>query len=101
MRLAANRIGWAERNGAGSVGAASLIGHLFEFRGRRGDLGNLLSWDGDSLYLFSRGYNVERWWLQSESGSVLLTREQTEAVGKNRPKASCTQLETRDGCLIR
>lgn len=52
-------------------------GHVFVFRGRRGDMIKLLWWSGDGLCLFAKrlehGYFV---WPQAESGSVNLTPAQ-------------------------
>lgn len=33
-------------------------GHVFAFRGKRGDLIKLLWWDGDGLCLFASGWNA-------------------------------------------
>ena len=52
-------------------------GHVFVFRGRRGDLIKLLWWDGDGLCLFAKRLERGRFvWPKAESGSVLLTRAQ-------------------------
>jgi transposase len=52
-------------------------GHIFVFRGRRGDLVKLLWFDGDGLCLFAkrleRGHFV---WPQAASGSVALSAAQ-------------------------
>ena len=52
-------------------------GHVFVFRGRRGDLVKVLWWDGDGLCLFAkrlaRGCFV---WPQAEKGTVSLSRAQ-------------------------
>lgn len=52
-------------------------GHVFVFRGRRGDLLKVLWWDGDGLCLLAkrleRGHFV---WPQASSGAVSLTRAQ-------------------------
>ena len=52
-------------------------GHIFVFRGRRGDLVKLLWFDGDGLCLFSkrleRGHFV---WPQASGGSVALSAAQ-------------------------
>jgi transposase len=56
---------------------APFSGHVFVFRGKRGDLIKLLWWDGDGLCLFQkrleRGHFV---WPQATSGTVALTRGQ-------------------------
>jgi transposase len=52
-------------------------GHVFVFRGRRGDLLKLLWWDGDGLCLFAKRLERGRFiWPQAESGTVSLTRAQ-------------------------
>jgi transposase len=52
-------------------------GHVFAFRGRRGDLIKLLWWDGDGLCLFAKRLERGRFvWPRAESGTVSLTRAQ-------------------------
>jgi len=52
-------------------------GHLFVFRGRRGDLIKVLWWDGDGLCLFAKRLERGRFiWPKAESGTVSLTRAQ-------------------------
>jgi transposase len=52
-------------------------GHVFVFRGRRGDLIKLLWWDGDGLCLFAKRLERGRFiWPQATSGTVSLTRAQ-------------------------
>ena len=52
-------------------------GHVFVFRGRRGDLIKVLWWDGDGLCLFAKRLERGRFvWPQADSGTVLLTRAQ-------------------------
>jgi len=52
-------------------------GHVFLFRGRRGDLIKLLWWDGDGLCLFAKRLERGRFiWPKAESGKVSLTRAQ-------------------------
>lgn len=54
-----------------------FAGHVFVFRGRRGDLVKLLWWDGDGLCLFSKRLERGRFvWPKAESGTVSLTRAQ-------------------------
>lgn len=54
-----------------------FAGHVFVFRGRRGDLIKLLWWDGDGLCLFAKRLEHGRFvWPQAESGTVSLTRAQ-------------------------
>lgn len=52
-------------------------GHVFVFRGRRGDLIKLLWWDSDGLCLFAKRLERGRFvWPKAESGTVVLTRAQ-------------------------
>ncbi len=52
-------------------------GHVFVFRGRRGDLIKVLWWDGDGLCLFAKRLEHGRFvWPQAESGTVVLSRAQ-------------------------
>lgn len=49
-------------------------GHIFVFRGRRGDLIKALWWDGDGLCLLAKRLERGRFvWPQAQSGSVALT----------------------------
>jgi len=68
-------------------------GHLFVFRGRRGDRIKVLWWDGDGLCLFykrlEQGYFV---WPKATSGKVALTSAQLsmllEGIDWRRPQRS-------------
>ena len=52
-------------------------GHVFCFRGRRGDIVKLLWWDGDGLCLYAKRLERGRFiWPKAESGTVLLSRAQ-------------------------
>lgn len=52
-------------------------GHVFVFRGRRGDIIKLLWWDGQGMCLFAKRLEKGRFiWPQADSGSVLLTSAQ-------------------------
>lgn len=52
-------------------------GHVFVFRGRRGDLIKVLWWDQDGLCLFAKRLERGRFvWPQASEGSVALTRAQ-------------------------
>jgi transposase len=54
-----------------------LSGHIFCFRGRRGDLIKLIWFDGDGLCLFAKRLERSRFvWPKAESGTVSLTRAQ-------------------------
>ena len=57
--------------------ADPFSGHVFVFRGRRGDLIKVLWWDGDGLCLFAKRLERGRFvWPQAKEGSVWLTRAQ-------------------------
>jgi transposase len=52
-------------------------GHVFAFRGRRGDLVKLLWFDGDGLCLFIKRLERGRFvWPQATSGSIALSAAQ-------------------------
>ena len=52
-------------------------GHIFVFRGRRGDLVKLLWFDGDGLCLFAKRLERGRFvWPQATSGTVALSPAQ-------------------------
>ena len=52
-------------------------GHVFVFRGRRGDRVKLLWWSGDGLCLFAKRLERGRFvWPQAASGTVSLTGAQ-------------------------
>ena len=52
-------------------------GHVFVFRGRRGDIIKLLWWDGQGLCLFAKRLERGRFvWPQADSGTVSLSRAQ-------------------------
>ena len=54
-----------------------LGGHLFIFRGRRGDLTKLLWWDGTGLYLMSKRLERGRFiWPQAKDGAISLSPAQ-------------------------
>jgi transposase len=66
-------------------------GHVFVFRGRRGDLIKLLWFDGDGLCLFAKRLERGRFiWPQASSGTVALTRAQLsmllEGIDWRRPE---------------
>ena len=65
-------------------------GHVFVFRGKRGDLVKVLWWDGDGLCLFAKRLERRRFvWPRAESGSVALSKAQLsmllEAIDWRRP----------------
>lgn len=52
-------------------------GHLFVFRGRRGDLIKVLYWDGQGLCLFAKRLERGRFiWPQAREGTVTLSPAQ-------------------------
>jgi transposase len=66
-------------------------GHLFVFRGRRGDLVKLIWFDGDGLCLFAKRLERGRFvWPQATSGTVALTAAQLamllEGIDWRRPQ---------------
>jgi transposase len=73
-------------------------GHVFVFRGRRGDLIKVLWWDGDGLCLLAKRLERGRFaWPRASSGTVALTRAQLsmlmEGIDWRRPlRTSAPQL---------
>jgi transposase len=68
-------------------------GHLFVFRGKRGDLVKLLWWDGQGLCLFSKRLEKGRFiWPQASDGAVHLSAAQLsmllEGIDWRRPSRS-------------
>jgi transposase len=66
-------------------------GHVFVFRGRRGDQVKVLWFDGDGLYLFAKRLERGRFiWPKAESGTVSLNRAQLsmllEGIDWRRPE---------------
>jgi transposase len=66
-------------------------GHVFVFRGRRGDLVKLIWFDGDGMCLFAKRLERGRFvWPQAASGSVSLTAAQLsmllEGIDWRRPQ---------------
>jgi transposase len=54
-----------------------FCGHVFVFRGKRGDIIKLLWWDGQGMCLFAKRLEKGRFiWPQADSGSVALTPAQ-------------------------
>jgi len=59
------------------LGQDPFSGHLFVFRGRRGDLVKVLFWDGQGLCLFAKRLERGRFvWPQAKDGVVTLTPAQ-------------------------
>jgi transposase len=70
-------------------------GHVFVFRGRRGDRIKVLWWDGQGLCLFAKRLERGRFiWPQVQSGSVSLTAAQLsmllEGIDWRAPVRTCT-----------
>jgi transposase len=70
-------------------------GHIFVFRGRRGDLVKLLWFDGDGLCLFAKRLERGRFvWPQADSGSIALSAAQLsmllEGIDWRRPTRTWT-----------
>ena len=70
-----------------------FCGHVFVFRGRRGDLIKLLWFDGDGLCLFAKRLERGRFiWPQAQNGTVSLTRAQLsmllEGIDWRKPERS-------------
>lgn len=70
-------------------------GHVFVFRGRRGDLVKLLWFDGDGLCLFAKRLERGRFlWPQAAEGTVSLSRAQLsmllEGIDWRRPTRTYT-----------
>lgn len=60
-----------------ALAANPYSGHVFAFRGKRGDLIKILWWDGQGLCLLAKRLERGRFvWPQAESGSVSLTPAQ-------------------------
>ena len=59
------------------LGQDPFCGHLFVFRGRRGDLIKVLWWDGDGLCLFAKRLERGRFvWPSPADGKVVITSAQ-------------------------
>ena len=59
------------------LGHDPFSGQLFAFRGRRGDLVKVLSWDGQGLCLYAKRMEKGRFvWPQAKEGAVSLTAAQ-------------------------
>ena len=73
------------------LGCDPFAGHIFVFRGRRGDLVKLLWWDGDGLCLFAKRLERGRFiWPQAADGSIHLSPAQLsmllEGIDWRRPE---------------
>lgn len=70
-------------------------GHVFVFRGKRGDLVKLLWWDGDGLCLFAKRLERGRFvWPQATEGAIHLSAAQLsmllEGIDWRRPERTWT-----------
>ena len=77
------------------LGRDPFSGHVFVFRGRRGDMIKLLWFDGDGLCLFAKRLERGRFiWPQATEGTVCLTRAQLsmllEGIDWRRPERTWT-----------
>lgn len=60
-----------------AIDADPFSGHLFVFRGRRGDRIKVLWWDGDGLCLYAKRLERGRFvWPRAEDGKVALSSAQ-------------------------
>ena len=61
----------------GALAQSPFSGHVFVFRGRRGDIVKLLWWDGQGMCLFAKRLEKGRFiWPQADAGAVSLTPAQ-------------------------
>ena len=79
------------------LAADPLSGHVFVFRGRRGDLIKVLWFDGDGICLFAKRLDRGRFvWPKAEDGTVSLTRAQLsmlcEGIDWRRPVRTADSL---------
>ena len=83
------------------LGQDPFSGHLFVFRGRRGDLVKVLFWDGQGLCLFAKRLERGRFvWPQAKDGVVTLTPAAVvDASGGDRLAHARAHLAAGDGGL--
>ncbi|MBP6096220.1 MAG: IS66 family insertion sequence element accessory protein TnpB [Methyloversatilis sp.] len=79
------------------LGADPFSGHLFIFRGRRGDRVKLLWWDGDGMCLLAKRLERGRFvWPQAADGSVHLSAAQLsmllEGIDWRSPRRTAPEL---------
>ena len=75
-----------------------FAGHMFVFRGRRGDLIKIIWWDGQGACLFSKRLEKGRFvWPSAKKGKVALTPSQLamllEGIDWRLPQRSWTPLK--------
>jgi transposase len=80
-----------------SLQQSPLSGHVFVFRGRRGDVIKLLWHDGDGLCIVHKRLDSGRFvWPKADSGSISLTRAQLamlcEGIDWRRPMRTSAPL---------
>ena len=81
------------------LGADPYGGHLFVFRGRRGDLIKVIWWDGQGACLFTKRLEKGRFvWPSAKDGRIALTAAQMamllEGIDWRTPQRSWTPLTT-------
>ena len=82
---------WLEAKVEAALAGDPFRGHVFVFRGWRGDMIKVLWWTGDGLCLLAKRLERGRFvWSQAESGSVALTQAQLsmllEGIDWRRPE---------------
>ena len=78
-----------------------FAGHLFVFRGRRGDLIKIIWWDGQGACLFSKRLEKGRFvWPSAKEGKIALTAAQLAMLLEG-IAASTTQLDAAQGGINR
>ena len=79
-----------------------FAGHLFVFRGRRGDLIKVIWWDGQGACLFMKRLEKGRFvWPSATEGKVALTPEQLAMLLEGRCSLRFTKLEKRSPALAK
>ncbi len=79
----------------GTLARDPFAGHLFVFRGRRGDMIKVLWWDGDGLCLLAKRLERGRFvWPKAESGAIHLSAAQLsmllEGIDWRRPERTAS-----------
>ena len=79
----------------GTLSRDPFAGHLFVFRGRRGDMIKVLWWDGDGLCLLAKRLERGRFvWPRAESGAIHLSAAQLsmllEGIDWRRPERTAS-----------
>ena len=76
-------------------------GHLFVFRGKRGDLLKILYWDGQGFCLFAKRLEKGRFvWAQTKDGCVTLTPAQLSMLLEGHRLAGSTTNLAADACRM-